>query len=204
MGKASKEHGQVEATAAEAEANPCPPRANPKRIRRINRPHKKPGPKPFEPTESQRAQVQLGASFGVTHEQLAAYLGISKPTLEKHFASELRTAKLGTEMLVAKRLLSFALGRIDDVDTKTQLSAMQFWATHVARWSPTVKQELTGKDGGPIQQDVKVDDKRTPADARALMRQFFGNVGPQEDDNAATPEAHTGGEGGTAEVAASP
>jgi hypothetical protein len=204
VGKASKENRQGETIAAEADANTCPPRAKPKRIRRIARPHKKPGPKPFEPTETQRAQVQCAASFGVTHLQLADFLGISKPTLEKHFATELRTAKLGTEMQVANRLLSFALGRAPDVDSKTQLSAMQFWATHVARWSPTIKQELTGKDGGPIQQDVKVDDKRTPADARALMRSFFGNVGPQEDDNAATPEAYPGGDGGTAEGAASP
>lgn len=49
-----------------------------------------PGGKPEHvPTKETRLQVELCASFGNTHLETAAILGISKPTLEKYYAKEL-------------------------------------------------------------------------------------------------------------------
>jgi hypothetical protein len=148
------------------------------------------------PTDDTRKQVSRLNSFGFTHDQIATVLGIDAKTLRKHYAVELARSKMAAHEKIVGALFAKAM--------RGDTAALIWWTKAQLGWSEKTKTELSGPNNGPIQQDVKVDDKRTPADARALMRQFFGNVGPQEDDNAATPEAHTGGEGGTAEVAASP
>lgn len=45
----------------------------------------------FEPTKKQRREVSIAAGAGVSHEEMALGLGISRPTLAKHFAYELTT-----------------------------------------------------------------------------------------------------------------
>lgn len=45
---------------------------------------------PFKPTESQRATVSVAAGAGVRHADIAAGLGISRNTLEKYFADDLK------------------------------------------------------------------------------------------------------------------
>lgn len=45
----------------------------------------------FEPKPKQRREVSIAAGAGVSHEEIALGLGISRPTLEKHFAYELTT-----------------------------------------------------------------------------------------------------------------
>ena len=45
----------------------------------------------FEPTAKQRREVAIAAGAGTSHEEMALGLGISRPTLEKHFAYELTT-----------------------------------------------------------------------------------------------------------------
>lgn len=43
----------------------------------------------FEPTAEQRNAVAIAAGGGMTHEEIAVGLGISTPTLRKHFEREL-------------------------------------------------------------------------------------------------------------------
>jgi hypothetical protein len=45
----------------------------------------------LKPTEAQRRDVSISAGAGISHEEMALGLGISRPTLEKHFAYELTT-----------------------------------------------------------------------------------------------------------------
>lgn len=45
----------------------------------------------FKPTPKQRHTVSVVAGAGVSHEEIAIGMGISRPTLEKHFAHELTT-----------------------------------------------------------------------------------------------------------------
>jgi hypothetical protein len=44
-----------------------------------------------EPTKRQRREVSIAAGAGISHEEMALGLGISRPTLEKHYAYELTT-----------------------------------------------------------------------------------------------------------------
>lgn len=43
----------------------------------------------FIPTKAQRRRVSVAAGGGMSHEEIALGLGISRPTLEKHFEYEL-------------------------------------------------------------------------------------------------------------------
>lgn len=43
----------------------------------------------FKPTPAQRRKVAIAAGGGMSHEEIALGLGISRPTLEKHFEREL-------------------------------------------------------------------------------------------------------------------
>jgi hypothetical protein len=45
----------------------------------------------FKPTSKQRRQVSVAAGGGMSHEEIALGLGISRNTLEKHFELELST-----------------------------------------------------------------------------------------------------------------
>lgn len=47
------------------------------------------GRPPFEPSTKQRRDVAIAAAGGMTQEAIASALGISPPTLRKHFAVEL-------------------------------------------------------------------------------------------------------------------
>jgi hypothetical protein len=44
---------------------------------------------PFKPTAAMKQTVAVAAGGGMSHEEIAIGLGISRPTLEKHFAFEL-------------------------------------------------------------------------------------------------------------------
>ena len=63
------------------------PKAKAKRARRI------PDGKPHVPTDEQRMKVKLLSAFGVTHDMLADEIDISRNTLEKHYAFELKHGK---------------------------------------------------------------------------------------------------------------
>ena len=52
-------------------------------------PKKENGRPQFAPTAIQRRRVAIAAGGGMSHEEMAIALGISRPTLEKHFAFEL-------------------------------------------------------------------------------------------------------------------
>lgn len=48
----------------------------------------------FKPTKEQRLSVSVAAGGGMSHEDLATWLGIDRGTLEKHFAIELTQGAL--------------------------------------------------------------------------------------------------------------
>ena len=61
------------------------------------------GRPPHEPTPESRERVQILLGGGMTHDQIAAAIGISAPTLRQHYGEELSTgrAKKRAEMLEA-------------------------------------------------------------------------------------------------------
>lgn len=62
----------------------------------------------FKPTAAQRRTVAIVAGAGVSHEEIALGMGISRPTLEKHFAFELTTGAYQKRQEVLKAMYKAA------------------------------------------------------------------------------------------------
>ena len=99
--------------------------------------------KPHRPTEDFRKQVQEASGLGLPQDQICALVGISDVTLRKHYESELGMGKAQASAAVAKTLFNKATVGQDT-------TAMIWWTKAQMRWSETVRQELTGKDGEPL------------------------------------------------------
>jgi hypothetical protein len=54
---------------------------------------KSPGRPPFHVTPSHRRTVELLAAAGVPHDQIAALIGTTRPTLAVHFGAELNAGR---------------------------------------------------------------------------------------------------------------
>jgi hypothetical protein len=96
-----------------------------------------------EPTPETRKLVESTSGLGLPHEQIAMLVGIDDKTLRKHYRTELDLGKAKANGQIAKTLFNKALAG----DT----ASLIWWTKAQMRWSETVKQELTGADGEPLQ-----------------------------------------------------
>jgi hypothetical protein len=99
--------------------------------------------KPHKPTDDLRRQAEQASGLGLPHDQICALIGISDETLRKYYAAELGMGKAKASAQIAKTLFNKA----QSGDT----TAMIWWTKAQMRWSETVRQELTGKDGAPLE-----------------------------------------------------
>ena len=79
------------------------------------------GRKPMRPTKRQRHAVEVAVSIGLTVDQIAAAIAMSRRTVYSHFHDELATGR-------AKRLLANAL-RLDVMAEAGNVSAAKFLHT---------------------------------------------------------------------------
>lgn len=98
-----------------------------------------------QPTTEQRKQVETMAGFGITEDDIALSIGISAPTLRKHYRSELDLGHIKANSAVAQSLYKKALG-----DGASAVTAAIFWLKTRAGWKETTVTEHTGADGGPV------------------------------------------------------
>lgn len=96
-----------------------------------------------QPSDEQRRLVESTSGLGLPHEQIAALIGIDDKTLRKHYRKELDEGKAKASSQVAKTLYNKALAG----DT----TALIWWTKSQMKWSETVKQEVTGAGGEPLQ-----------------------------------------------------
>jgi len=103
------------------------------------------GRKPFEPTESERKQVEALSGYGLPIEQIAVLVrdGIDTDTLRKHFAQELISGKAKANGQVGKTLFQKVMAG----DT----TAAIWWSKTQMRWKEVQQHEITGADGAPIE-----------------------------------------------------
>lgn len=85
-----------------------------------------------QPTAESRAEVKALASFGVTEDEIAKYVGVTGKTLRKHYRRELDTAHIAANAQVARRLFQHATG--------DSVPAAIFWMKARGGWRE--KQEL--------------------------------------------------------------
>ncbi len=87
------------------------------------------GRPPHEPTEATRKQVKALAAYGVPQDEIGKVIGISKPTLEKHYREELDRAQIEANAKVAESLFRKAMG-----DGAQSVTAAIFWLKTRAQW----------------------------------------------------------------------
>ena len=117
-------------------------------------------PAKHQPTDQSRATVESMTAYGMPQDEICRVLGVSGPTLRKHYREEIETASAKANSRVGQFLYSLASGMAIAKgatfgDCRT---AAIFWAKTRMRWVETDRHEHTGKDGGPIQtEDVTSD-----------------------------------------------
>jgi hypothetical protein len=99
----------------------------------------------FEPTASERKQVEALSGYGLPIDQIGALIrdGISVDTLRAHFAGEMQSGKAKANAQVGKTLFQKVMAG----DT----TAAIWWSKTQMRWAETQKHELTGADGVPLE-----------------------------------------------------
>lgn len=91
-------------------------------------------------TDETRGKVSALKSYGVSHEDIAKYLGISADILPNHYQKELETAQTVANAAVAAKLYKKATKDED-------LTAMIFWLKTRARWrTEDTKHSLESND----------------------------------------------------------
>jgi hypothetical protein len=96
-----------------------------------------------EPTDEKRKLVESTSGLGLPHEQIAMLVGIDDKTLRKYYRQELDLGKAKANSQIAKTLYQKA--------TAGDTTSLIWWTKAQMRWSETVKQEVTGLNGEPLQ-----------------------------------------------------
>lgn len=83
-------------------------------------------------------------AVGIPHEGIAACIGdgIDDKTLRKHFAEELKTAKIKANAKIGGSIFNAAISG--------NMTAASLWAKTQMGWKETSVTEVQGKDGAPL------------------------------------------------------
>lgn len=131
------------------------------------------GRPPHKPTSVTRAQVLELGGMGWTFEQIANHLKINRDTLAKYYREELDMATEKTNLRVKQNLYNIAI----DPTHKQSVTAAIFWLKTRARWRETDRLEVTGPNGGPIEQNVQhsqaIDVRNLSAEQRDQLRDIL-------------------------------
>lgn len=139
---------------------------------------KKHGRPPHKRDESVARQVEAMAGYGVSQPEICKAVGIgSINTLKKHYGEELQRAAVRANSRVAESLFRKATG-----DGPASVTAAIFWLKARAGWIETSRQEVTGKDGGPV--ETKVDLEDLADDERASLRAILERRAVQSEGGA--------------------
>ncbi len=98
-----------------------------------------------KPTLKDRRAVEMMSAAGIPQPQICGVIGISKPTLRKHYADQLAFGPARANSKVASRLFSYATGKIGT--SREQLTAAMFWAKTRMRWQETQHLRHAGPRG---------------------------------------------------------
>jgi hypothetical protein len=96
------------------------------------------------------------ARYGINHEEAARAIGITKPTLLKHFKEELATGATKAKVQVGEFIFSTIIGmpipnRPPVTDGRARVAAAIFFAKTQMGWKEISVHQHEGKDGGPFE-----------------------------------------------------
>ncbi|AOJ86716.1 hypothetical protein WS87_08545 [Burkholderia sp. MSMB0856] len=126
----------------------------------------------FNSTAAQRALVEQLAAFGIPQEDMVMLVldakgkPISVPTLRKHFRRELTEGLVKANTKVAQALFKKAAGG--------NVASMIFWLKTRGGWKESPQSvELTGRDGGPVEQRTHIVDEREVKEALDKLQREY-------------------------------
>jgi AcrR family transcriptional regulator len=82
----------------------------------------------FQPTEKDRRMVELCAMGGIPQKEIAAAIGVSEPTLRKHFRDELDRAYIAANAKVVQTAFEMAVSGKAPAMTIFWLKARMGWS----------------------------------------------------------------------------
>ncbi len=105
--------------------------------------------KAHQPTDKTRSEVEALKSFGVPQAEIAAYIGIDRNTLMKHYRDELDRAMTKANANVARFLYQAASGKALEKGASHAdcVRAAMFWAKTRMQWRETNHHDVTSSDG---------------------------------------------------------
>jgi transcriptional regulator with XRE-family HTH domain len=114
---------------------------------------KKVGRKPFEPTMANRLLVRKLARAGWSQDEIAEGMGVSDETLRKYFRRELDMGNIEMCSTIESTLYEIAT----DKDHKACVPAatVLLKAKGGDEYRETKRTEITGADGGPLEQRIQ-------------------------------------------------
>lgn len=98
--------------------------------------------KEHKPIQENKDTVKRLSALGCPHEDIAIRLKISSDTLVKYYKNELDEGRIDANAAIAGTLFQQA--------KNGNTAAAIFWLKTRAKWAETVKQEITGADGGAL------------------------------------------------------
>ncbi len=103
------------------------------------------------PSKESRALVKVMAAGGIEQAHMAGALGISRPTLRKHYKTEIAHGGSEANAQVVAALFKAAVG---SANAPGNVKAQIWWTQSRMGWRETMTVENVGKDGRPIEQTV--------------------------------------------------
>lgn len=98
----------------------------------------------WAPTEDELKQIETMSAMGITHDQMSTILGVDAKTLRKRCSKQLGQGSIKATMKVAQNLFKQAT-------EQGNTAAMIFWMKARAGWSEKTRTEITGADGGAVE-----------------------------------------------------
>lgn len=118
-----------------------------------------PGGRPsHQPTDRDRQMVEVLSGFAIPLERIAQVIGVSRPTLQRHYQTEINVGAAKVEATLIGNLLAIAKGK-----NGTALKAIMFslhcrfgWSAYVPR--PTEDKPLGKKEAAEIEAQTAHED----------------------------------------------
>lgn len=150
------------------------------------------GYKHYKRSEETAAEVTALSAYGVSHDEIALYTKISKPTLYKFYREELTLGKIKANTRIAETLYNMA----KDGDR----TACIFWLKTRAGWRETSRMELANADGNAFMVNSDYDLSKLSKEELLRLREILITAGNNIEVTDNTGDRPTAGDTETAGI----
>lgn len=114
---------------------------------------------PHDPSEKLRKRVEHMVAIGFPQPDIAKVIGISEPTLRKHYRDELDCGRAVVTAKISRRLARMALGEVENATAADELRAGMFYLKTRAGWS----EDSAARDVTPEAKPLTINIASAPA-----------------------------------------